>query len=315
MGNTVFISYSSKDEKMVEQIVSILEEAGFSYWKAPEMIPAGSNYAREIPRAIEGCEIFLLLLSESSQTSIWVEKEVDCAINYRKTIVPINLTGTVLSDMFRFYLNNVQIISFCGNREIAAERLRQRLYALLPSKGTEGAGKEKIQASVVQTSEAGKEEKLQIPESYGQQSVKIVPRKLSPEAVARERQNALSVNQSPVVCQKCGGELKLVERGTYQCVECGFYDYDSFQKIRNYLNQMGPRPITEICRATGVPRKSIEYFLRDERLEIPAGSPVLLMCEGCGAGIRSGRLCNKCRDKNTKTVEKKTGDSRYRFMK
>ena len=46
MKESVFISYSSKDSKIVEKIVAMLKEAGISYWKAPEMIPAGSNYAQ-----------------------------------------------------------------------------------------------------------------------------------------------------------------------------------------------------------------------------------------------------------------------------
>ena len=116
---SVFISYSSKDSKIVEKIVAMLKEAGISYWKAPEMIPAGSNYAREIPRAIAQCQVFLLVISSYSQESIWVEKEIDCAINDRKTIVPLKLTEDDLSDMFRFYLNNVQTISYAESHDQA----------------------------------------------------------------------------------------------------------------------------------------------------------------------------------------------------
>ena len=128
---SVFISYSSKDSKIVEKIVAMLKEAGISYWKAPEMIPAGSNYAREIPRAIAQCQVFLLVISSYSQESIWVEKEIDCAINDRKTIVPLKLTEDDLSDMFRFYLNNVQTISYAENPAEALRLTRERLNTLL----------------------------------------------------------------------------------------------------------------------------------------------------------------------------------------
>ena len=67
---SVFISYSSKDSKIVEKIVAMLKEAGISYWKAPEMIPAGSNYAREIPRAIAQCQVFLLVISSYSRSTV-----------------------------------------------------------------------------------------------------------------------------------------------------------------------------------------------------------------------------------------------------
>lgn len=96
-----------------------------------EMIPAGSNYAREIPRAIAQCQVFLLVISSYSQESIWVEKEIDCAINDRKTIVPLKLTEDDLSDMFRFYLNNVQTISYAENPAEALRLTRERLNTLL----------------------------------------------------------------------------------------------------------------------------------------------------------------------------------------
>ena len=108
MGKSVFISYSSKDERYIKKMTQMLEKMGISYWIAPDMIPAGSNYAREIPKAIRDCEIFLLVLSQASQQSIWVEKEIDSAIYYRKTIVPFQIDDSVMTDMFRFYLNNVQ---------------------------------------------------------------------------------------------------------------------------------------------------------------------------------------------------------------
>ena len=131
MGKSVFISYSSKDERYIKKMTQMLEKMGISYWIAPDMIPAGSNYAREIPKAIRDCEIFLLVLSQASQQSIWVEKEIDSAIYYRKTIVPFQIDDSVMTDMFRFYLNNVQTIR-CANRpKEAIEELKHRLRSLL----------------------------------------------------------------------------------------------------------------------------------------------------------------------------------------
>lgn len=298
MAKSVFISYSSRDSKEVKQVTAMLEAAGIPYWKAPEMIPAGSNYAREIPRAIGECEVFLLMISESSQDSIWVEKEIDCAINARKTIVPLKLSEVPLSDMFRFYLNNVQTIFCPDSFEESIHQLRERLFILLGMKETA----EKPPAGRLMSEE--------------ENPLKGVPPKvLSPIERRRERSNALTLNKKPVICEKCGGNLVMVSRGTYQCVDCGCHHYDSFQKVRNYLEQMGPRPITEIVKATGVPRKSIEYFLRDEMLEIPKGSSILLVCEGCGAPIRTGYLCDRCKEKNVKTSDKKNKDNQYYYFK
>ncbi len=321
MSNTVFISYSSKDTQTVKKIAQALKEAGIDYWKAPEMIPAGSNYAREIPRAIERCQVFLLVLSESSQESIWVEKEIDCAINYRKTIVPLNITGVPLSDMFRFYLNNVQTIPYDEDEEKATDQLLERLRGLLGT-SEKAAAKESQKGNISELPR-----KSEVTGAYSKShsaatarmELPSVERRATPGAAAEnvrmERNNALKINQQPVVCKRCGGVLQQISRGTYQCVDCGYEDYDSYQKVRNYLDKEGPRNVTEIMRATGVPRSTIEYFLKDERLEIPLGSPILLVCSGCGAGIRSGVLCDKCKEKNVRIPKQVYGDNQYRFFK
>ena len=82
----VFVSYSSTDRIFVNKIVEELKNVGIRCWQAPGGIPAGSSYAREIPKAIRECEVFLLFLSGKSQASIWVEKETDSAISNRKKI-------------------------------------------------------------------------------------------------------------------------------------------------------------------------------------------------------------------------------------
>lgn len=131
MKKSVFISYCSKNRRYIEKMTQMLDKMGITYWIAPDMIPAGSNYAREIPGAIRQCEVFLLVLSKESQQSIWVEKEIDSAINYRRTIVPFQIDDEPLSEMFRFYLNNVQTI-YCVNRpKEAIEELKDRLRNLL----------------------------------------------------------------------------------------------------------------------------------------------------------------------------------------
>ena len=323
MSDAVFISYSSKDTQTVKKIAQDLRDAGITYWKAPEMIPAGSNYAREIPRAIEKCRVFLLVLSESSQESIWVEKEIDCAINHRKTIVPLNITGVPLSDMFRFYLNNVQTIPYNEDQEDATRRLLERLRGLLEIEEKSIASSATMQDGAAAEFSKAADSSGAYRKSFSAATARMeLPSAERPAVSAgtaqssrMERNNALKMNQQPVICKRCGGNLHQVSRGTYRCVDCGFEDYDSYQKVRNYLDKEGPRNVTEIMRATGVPRSTIEYFLKDERLEIPLGSPILLVCSGCGAGIRSGVLCDRCKEKKVKVTKQNYGDNQYRFFK
>lgn len=329
MGNakSVFISYSSLDGFYVEKLTRMLEKMEISYWKAPDMIPAGSNYAKEIPQAIQNCQVFVLLLSESSQKSIWVEKEIDSAIYYRKRIIPFQIDDAPLNDMFRFYLNNVQTISYYKGRREAIESLKGRLCQILgmgnePGRKISRAGREKQMGSVMSGSVNKNAKKQQNAphvqkgaghvqndaenarkDAAGSQGKAGSARKTegnSPRSAektrtgGRNRTEALTMNHVPEECQYCGGEVRLVEKGTYRCQNCGKDNYDYFQTIRNYLEQMGARSALEIERDTGIPRRVVEYLLKQDYLEIPRLSPVRISCERCGSPIRSGRLCELC---------------------
>jgi hypothetical protein len=106
----VFISYSTKNQEYAEATLHLVKSEGIAAWMAPYDIPAGSKYAHVINNAIKKCACVLLLLSEESQASEWVEKEVERAINYRKSIVSMHLDESQLNDGFSFYLGNQQIV-------------------------------------------------------------------------------------------------------------------------------------------------------------------------------------------------------------
>jgi len=293
MNKSVFISYSSKDERYIKKMTQMLEKMGITYWIAPDMIPAGSNYAREIPSAIQNCDIFLLVLSKASQQSIWVEKEIDSAIYYRKTIVPFQIDDSPMTDMFRFYLNNVQTI-YCANRpKDAIEELKQRLRTLLKLTVEEnvhnpGGKKDRGESST------SKEETTEGRDSEN----KDAPTEQESEiAIARrKRESFLRSSGIPTACRYCGGDLEKISRGVYRCKKCGRENYDYFQTVRNFLRKYGAKPAIIIERETGVPRHVIEQFVSDEYLEIPKLEPMRLSCVKCGASIRTGTLCENCKN-------------------
>ena len=311
---SVFISYSSKDTEIVNEVVNMLETSGISYWKAPEMIPAGSNYAKEIPRVICECNIFLLIISEDSQHSIWVEKEIDFAINNRKVIVPLKLTEGKLTDMFSFYLNNIQMVNYNGNLKKALKVLRTRIEMLLSKESLKDNtrnityGREIANSNNRELDDNNETTSNRNIENTGngENSDKDIEgqenREEHPEMEKTDRENirrskikAFDYNPQPEFCRKCNGRLKEIAKGVYKCTNCGMENYDYFQTVRNYLEKAGPCSIIMIEKATKVPRASIDYFIKQEMLEIPKNSDVRLRCKRCGAPIRSGYLCDVCK--------------------
>lgn len=105
-----FISYSSIELEYAETISKALRDNGVETWMAPRDIPAGSTYSGVINRALRNAACLVLLLTENSQNSQWVDKEVERAISYGKVIVPVALENVKLNDNFDFYLGNTQIV-------------------------------------------------------------------------------------------------------------------------------------------------------------------------------------------------------------
>lgn len=107
-----FISYSSKNKSEADTIRTLLTKHNIDNWMAPYDIPAGSKYAAVITNAIRNCSCFVLLLSNSSQTSEAVDSEVELAtFTYKKSIIVLELEKVILNDSFTFYIHNRQIIA------------------------------------------------------------------------------------------------------------------------------------------------------------------------------------------------------------
>ncbi len=101
-------------------------------------------------------------------------------------------------------------------------------------------------------------------------------------------------------CSVCGGPVKPVRSGEFQCLDCGHMEYDDFGKIRIYLEENGPSSKEQIELATGVSKRTILQYLRESRLQVASTSDTLLQCEICGAYITSGRLCPACSARQSK---------------
>ena len=96
-----FISYSSKDQDFAERVHADLQNKGVRCWFAPEDLKIGARTRPAIDEAIRVRDKLLLILSEKSIESDWVEKEVETAFeeeSRRKETVlfPIRLDNTVM---------------------------------------------------------------------------------------------------------------------------------------------------------------------------------------------------------------------------
>lgn len=96
-----FISHSSKDQEFAERLHADLQSRGVRCWFAPEDLKIGDKLRPAFDEAIRVHDKLMVVLSEQSVKSPWVEKEVETAFEKEQTqkrtvLFPIRLDNTVM---------------------------------------------------------------------------------------------------------------------------------------------------------------------------------------------------------------------------
>jgi uncharacterized protein YjbI with pentapeptide repeats len=97
-----FISYSSKDDDFAKRLHADLQAQNVRCWFAPEDLKIGDKFRMCIDEAIRVHDKLLLVLSENSVNSAWVEKEVETAFEKEQrqggnpVLFPIRLDDAVM---------------------------------------------------------------------------------------------------------------------------------------------------------------------------------------------------------------------------
>ena len=100
-------------------------------------------------------------------------------------------------------------------------------------------------------------------------------------------------------CRSCGKIFNYIT-GAPICPSCRETAEAKFQEVKEYIREHRGAGIAEVAEACEVEVSQIRQWLRDERLEVTEDSVLFLNCESCGAPIRSGRFCDKCKSGITK---------------
>ena len=108
-------------------------------------------------------------------------------------------------------------------------------------------------------------------------------------------------------CRKCGKMFNYIT-GIPICPSCKEAMEAKFQEVKEYIREHKGAGIQEVSEACDVEVQQITAWLREDRLEVTEGSNLMLNCETCGAPIRSGRFCDKCRNTVTNGFSQMTKD-------
>lgn len=96
-----FISYSSKDHEFAQRLHADLQTKNVRCWFAPEDLKIGDKFRTRIEESIRVYDKLMVVLSEHSIQSPWVEEEVEAALDKERqqnklVLFPIRLDDAVM---------------------------------------------------------------------------------------------------------------------------------------------------------------------------------------------------------------------------
>jgi len=96
-----FISYSTQDQAFADRLYADLQNKGVRCWFAPEDLKIGDRFQERIEESIRIYDKLLVLLSERSVNSSWVEREVQAAFEKEQrqgtaALFPVRIDDAVM---------------------------------------------------------------------------------------------------------------------------------------------------------------------------------------------------------------------------
>ena len=124
MTHDVFLSHSSKDHEIAEKMCSVLEERGLKCWIAPRDIVPGASWGGAIVEAIRDCGCMVLILSEESNKSGQVLREVERAVNKTKPVIPFRISNVTPSESMEYFISSSHWIRMSNYRLVTLMPLK-----------------------------------------------------------------------------------------------------------------------------------------------------------------------------------------------
>lgn len=100
----IFISHSSKDAVIAQDLCQVIESNGSKCFIAPRDIRTGYEYAAEIVNGIDKSDAMLLILSKEANESPHILREIERAVTKSIPIMVYKLEEVVLSKSMEYFL-------------------------------------------------------------------------------------------------------------------------------------------------------------------------------------------------------------------
>jgi hypothetical protein len=138
VSSSIFISYSSRDQKVAETICDALQSRGIACWISCRDIGPGQNFQESIVKAIRSAKLMLLVFTSNANNSNEIKKEIVLAGRYHLTVVPVRVEDVVPNDAFAYEFATRQWIDLFKDWERDIERLASQIGSILAEGSPDG---------------------------------------------------------------------------------------------------------------------------------------------------------------------------------
>lgn len=95
-------------------------------------------------------------------------------------------------------------------------------------------------------------------------------------------------------CKECGKIFNYMEGAPF-CPSCVKKMNEKYEQVKEYVYENPGVSINQVAEENEVSVQQIKRWIREEKLEFSEQSDIGIECEKCGAMIKTGRFCNKCK--------------------
>jgi hypothetical protein len=123
----VFISHATRDSDWARRLVDQLTAAGLHAWDSSTDLLPGSDFSREVSRALDRADLLVVLISPAAVKSDWVRREIQYALGTEKfqdRLIPVLVEPTAKEDV-PWILNKLDWAK--GTPEKVAEQIAKAL--------------------------------------------------------------------------------------------------------------------------------------------------------------------------------------------
>jgi formylglycine-generating enzyme required for sulfatase activity len=113
----IFISHSSKDQKVSRTICTALENRGLACWISFRDVKPGQNHQEQIVKAIRAVKIMVLVFTAHANNSNEIKKELALASQNNLVVIPVRIEDVIPNEAFAYEFATRQWIDMFDNWE------------------------------------------------------------------------------------------------------------------------------------------------------------------------------------------------------